>query len=151
MRDDYSTYVLIVDDDVDIRLLLREVLEEEEYRVVEAADGIEAWSVLRASDAPAIVIIDHNMPWLDGPGLMRRIAADATMAARTAVIYSTAALHGAGPHSVERGVQQLLDTLSASILWKPFDVDTLVRAVADAALRLSGHGTEDTAAEASYR
>src|SRR5690349_8754611 len=148
MTQDYSTYVLIVDDDEDIRVLMREVLEEEGYHVEEASDGADAWGRLTTTDTPAVAIIDHNMPYLDGPGLMARMVREASLLPRTAVIYSTAAIHGASPHHIELSLARLLDTLSASILWKPFDVDDLLRAVAVAAARLAGQGEEDANAYA---
>jgi CheY-like chemotaxis protein len=143
MTQDYSTYVLIVDDEEDIRVLIREVLEEEGYRVKEASDGFEAWGTLTTTATPAVIIIDHNMPYLDGPGLMARMVSEASTLPRVAVIYSTAAMHGARPYHIELDLARLLDALSASLLWKPFDVDDLLRAVAAAATYLAEHGEED--------
>ncbi len=57
--------VLIVDDDRTIRLLARVTLEQDGFRVEEAADGeagVEAYARLR----PAIVLLDVQMPVLDG-------------------------------------------------------------------------------------
>jgi DNA-binding response OmpR family regulator len=64
--------VLCVDDDEDIRLLLRELLERAGYTVDEAADGKTALRMLFAN-TPALVILDVTMPDLDGYQTLERI------------------------------------------------------------------------------
>jgi CheY-like chemotaxis protein len=151
MSHTYSTYVLVVDDDPDIRYLLREVLEEEGFDVREASDGVEAWQVLCATDRPAVAIVDHNMPNLNGPGLMAHLVKDGSMVQRVSVIYTTAAMHGSTPHSIAPALQTLLDRLAAFILWKPFEVDDLIRAVMEAAMLLAARDEPDATASAGYR
>jgi len=64
--------ILVVDDFDDTRLLLRTWLEKRGFRVVEAANGLDA--VARAeSDSPDLIIIDVQMPKLDGLSATRRI------------------------------------------------------------------------------
>ena len=59
--------MLVVDDDRDIRDVLTDALEAEGYRVVTAADGIEALDWLRAEVArPCIILLDLMMPRMDG-------------------------------------------------------------------------------------
>jgi CheY-like chemotaxis protein len=58
--------VLIVEDDVDARETFSEVLEEQGYTVVTAADGREAEAYLRSNPPPAAVVLDLMMPRLDG-------------------------------------------------------------------------------------
>jgi DNA-binding response OmpR family regulator len=64
--------VLVVDDDEDIRTLLRELLERAGYAVDQASDGRAALRSLFAS-APALVILDVTMPELDGYQTLERI------------------------------------------------------------------------------
>jgi sigma-B regulation protein RsbU (phosphoserine phosphatase) len=64
--------ILIVDDDIVIRTILRRHLSSWEYEVVEAADGLIAWDILQ-KERISIVLTDWMMPGLDGPGLCRRI------------------------------------------------------------------------------
>jgi DNA-binding response OmpR family regulator len=64
--------LLVVDDDADIRGLLRELLERAGYEVVEAANGREGLRTLYAS-APALVLLDVSMPELDGWQTLERI------------------------------------------------------------------------------
>jgi two-component system KDP operon response regulator KdpE len=58
--------VLIVDDEMPIRRLLRNALERADYAVVEAVDGAKALETLRAIE-PHIVLLDLGLP--DGDGL----------------------------------------------------------------------------------
>lgn len=64
--------VLVVDDDEDIRLLVRELLERGGYTVEEAPDGKSALRQLFAN-APALVILDVTMPDMDGYQTLERI------------------------------------------------------------------------------
>jgi two-component system, cell cycle response regulator DivK len=67
-----SRTVLVVDDFDDTRLLLRTWFERRGFRVVEAADGVEA--IRRAeTEAPDLIIMDMQMPQLDGLSATRRI------------------------------------------------------------------------------
>jgi CheY-like chemotaxis protein len=64
--------ILVVDDFDDTRLLLRTWLERRGFRVVEAEDGIEAIQ-LASSEVPDLIIMDMEMPLLDGLSATRRI------------------------------------------------------------------------------
>jgi DNA-binding response OmpR family regulator len=64
--------VLVVDDDQDIRLLVRELLERGGYTVDEADNGKAALRHL-FSNAPALVILDVTMPDMDGYQTLERI------------------------------------------------------------------------------
>ena len=64
--------ILVVDDFDDNRLLLRIWLERRGFRVVEAENGLEA--INRAtSETPDLIIMDMEMPRLDGLSATRRI------------------------------------------------------------------------------
>jgi DNA-binding response OmpR family regulator len=64
--------VLVIDDDADIRGLLRERLGRAGYRVVESANGREGLRALYAS-TPDLVLLDVSMPELDGWQTLDRI------------------------------------------------------------------------------
>lgn len=68
--------VLVVDDEDDIRRLLRKVLEEKGYRVVEADRGSTALAAVK-SDAPDAIILDAMLPELHGFDICRRIKTSA--------------------------------------------------------------------------
>ena len=62
--------ILIVDDSVTMRALVRSALEDDQHQVVEAADAQAALTALDAAPAD-LVITDVNMPGLDGLALVR--------------------------------------------------------------------------------
>jgi len=64
--------ILVVDDFDDTRLLLRIWLERRGFRVVEAENGLEAIK-LATSETPDLIIMDMEMPRLDGLSATRRI------------------------------------------------------------------------------
>lgn len=65
--------ILIVDDEVKMRRLLRLFLEGDGYTCIEAADGREAMELL--SERPDLVMLDIMMPGVDGITLCRQIKA----------------------------------------------------------------------------
>ena len=70
--------ILIVDDEANIRFVLKTALETEDYDVIDAADGREALDRIRAAKTPAevysLVLLDLNMPGLDGMAVLEQIA-----------------------------------------------------------------------------
>ncbi len=64
--------VLIVDDEESIHLLYREELEEEGYEIYSAMDGPEALELVEKVN-PDIVVLDINMPGMNGIEVLRKI------------------------------------------------------------------------------
>ncbi len=64
--------ILVIDDDADIRLLLRELLERAGYTVDDAEDGKTGLRHL-FSNAPSLIILDVTMPEMDGYQTLERI------------------------------------------------------------------------------
>ena len=67
----FSTTVLIVDDDREFREEFKELLSE--YNVIEASDGREAMAVLRRANDISVVVLDVNMPGLDGIDVLKSL------------------------------------------------------------------------------
>lgn len=65
--------ILIADDEPGIILLLKDYFEMQDYRVIEAVNGVEVLGKL--SQKPDIIILDVNMPMLDGFEVCERIRA----------------------------------------------------------------------------
>jgi CheY-like chemotaxis protein len=61
-----SNLILVVDDDRDIRETLTDVLQDEGFKVVSAANGRDALSYLRGSTRPCLILLDLMMPVMDG-------------------------------------------------------------------------------------
>jgi CheY-like chemotaxis protein len=70
-----STTVLIVDDDADIREVMKIFLEANGYHVNVAADGLDALEQLRAGPRPELILLDLMMPRLDGEQFLKQFRA----------------------------------------------------------------------------
>jgi two-component system response regulator ResD len=71
--------ILIVDDEPEVRKVVRSVLEADGYQVAEAADGPAALSLLHSIGGPRgpqLVVLDVMMPGIDGIEVCRRIPHD---------------------------------------------------------------------------
>jgi two-component system chemotaxis sensor kinase CheA len=73
--EDKVTNILVVDDSITSRTLLKNILEAAGYNVTTAIDGLEGFTKLKEG-AFAVVISDVEMPRLDGFGLTSKIRAD---------------------------------------------------------------------------
>lgn len=67
--------VLVVDDEAPIRQMERRMLETDGYRVIEAANGVEAVALLAADLAVDLLVADLDMPELTGEELARQLRA----------------------------------------------------------------------------
>jgi c-di-GMP phosphodiesterase len=124
--------VLVVDDDSDIRESMVEVLRDEGYKVAEAPDGLTALTRLHEHPERRVVLLDVNMPGMDGRELLEAVAARADLAKRHAYILVTAVYP-----SLPLDLADLVTRLHIAVVAKPFDIDALLDAVAQAAARLA--------------
>ncbi|MEC7522916.1 MAG: response regulator [Myxococcota bacterium] len=108
--------ILVVDDEPDVRFLVRIVATQRGHEVLEAADGMEALEVLRASAVDAVVT-DLNMPRMSGVTLRERI--------REAWPDLPVLLWTASRHPTHEG-EPVTDALDKSPL--DLDLDALLRA-----------------------
>ncbi len=69
---DEKKRILVVDDEDSIHLLYREELEDEGYEVHSALNGEEALKLFD-SESPDLVILDINMPGMDGIEVLRQM------------------------------------------------------------------------------
>lgn len=80
--------VLVVDDEVLIRLVVADTLRDEGYSVIEAASGDEAYELLAAGVPADLMVTDINMPGqLDGIALAR---AARTLRPELLIVFSSA-------------------------------------------------------------
>jgi DNA-binding response OmpR family regulator len=106
--------ILVVDDDLELLRLVGFALRTDGYEVVEATDGVEALSVF-ASENPHLVILDINLPSLNGFDVCRKIRAEAT----TPILILTA-------RSTDDDQVHGLDQGADDYLTKPFKPQTLL-------------------------
>ena len=58
--------ILIAEDDVTSRNILSAILRKWGFEPVATEDGNAAWAALQRPDAPKLVLLDRNMPGMDG-------------------------------------------------------------------------------------
>lgn len=71
--------ILIADDEKDLRMLIEITLEDPSYRIVTAADGVEALEQIQQF-RPDLVILDWMMPGLNGQEVISRLRQNPTTA-----------------------------------------------------------------------
>jgi two-component system, chemotaxis family, chemotaxis protein CheY len=114
------TCVLVVDDDLDIREIVQEILEAEGFKVATARDGNDALVYLASAPPPGLILLDLSMPIMDGATFCLRRAGDPRLAAIPVVVFSAAA------NIAER--VRALDI--AGYVRKPLRMDELLKTVA---------------------
>ncbi len=113
--------ILYIEDNPENRLLVKRVLLAEGYSVLEAASATDALTVL-ASCTPELILMDINMPDVDGYTLTARIKAQPNLA-RTPIVALTAnVMKGDRERSLQAGCD--------GYIHKPIDVDALPHQVA---------------------
>jgi CheY-like chemotaxis protein len=112
--------ILVIDDETSIRDVLIEVLEEEGYGVVTAANGLEAISVLRhSSEPPCVILLDLMMPVMTGWEFRKEQQQDPALAAIPVVLLSAT-----------QNIKKEASALGAAAhIPKPIDFDTLLATV----------------------
>jgi CheY-like chemotaxis protein len=129
--------VLIVEDDPDIRESLQHFLEAHGYPVVAASHGKEALEYLGRAPRPSMMVLDMNLPVMDGNRLLTARGGDDTLRSIPVVILS-ASMAGMSPR--DRALYASTFGVAA-FLGKPADPRQVLEAVERHALR-----TEDTSA-----
>jgi len=120
------TRVLVIDDEADLRFLIREVLSLAGVEVTEASSGAEGLE-LAAAEKPDVVILDVQMPEMDGWETLATLRSRGPSSG-AAVIMCTVKSH---PGDAVRAWETGCDGLLA----KPFAIDELVSTVVAVAAR----------------
>ena len=118
--------VLVVDDEPVLRVLMREILQDEGYAVIDAADGRGMLELLQGVH-PDLVLMDVMMPGIDGREAYQALRSRMDLPDLPVVMMSAAVQPGK------------LDPSIAAFLRKPFDLTELVELVA----QLIGPSHED--------
>lgn len=112
-----TRHVLVVDDDPGIRQVIESILADEGYEVATATNGREALDQI-ATQPPAVVLLDLNMPVMSGWELTAQVQ---ERGLDVPLVFMTA---GA------RAQAEAERHHAAGYLPKPFDMDHLLRTVA---------------------
>lgn len=120
--------ILIVDDSKPIRRMIAQLVESLGHECLHAADGLEGLVVLLQHEDIDVVLLDREMPNLDGIGFLDRLTETMDDAPPVIMVSS----HNAPEHTLEA-----LDAGAAAFLGKPFDAQGLAEQIA--AVTGSGH------------
>lgn len=110
--------ILVVDDDASIANLLKTALEVEGYRVVTAADGVQAYQAVKSPQCRCMVL-DVLMPRINGIELLMLLQAEN-------IQVPTIVMAGFGDFQ-EVELKEISNVVK--FLHKPFDLDVLLQAV----------------------
>ncbi len=113
--------ILYIEDNESNRLLVRRVLEAEGYTVEEAADGPTGLAKVRTSP-PDLVLLDINLPEVDGYEMVRRLRSLPGMAGVPIVALTANVMKGDRERTIEAGCDGYIQ--------KPVDVDALPSQIA---------------------
>jgi len=116
--------ILIVDDEDDMRYLVRQVLEKAGHVVAEACNGEECFEKVRGF-SPDLVLLDIMMPGLDGWEVLGRLQEDPELRSIPVIMFTVKPLTPATLR--ERELQGLVNYIV-----KPFSKDGLVNAISQA-------------------
>jgi len=88
-----SATILIVEDQEDNRKILRDLLTSQGYSILEATDGLTAIQLAR-NYQPALILMDIQLPGIDGYEATRRIKADKALSHIPLIVVTSYALSG---------------------------------------------------------
>jgi DNA-binding response OmpR family regulator len=82
--------VVIADDESSIRLLVHATIESDDFVVMEASNGAEAWALIQ-QHKPGLVLLDVQMPGRSGLEVLRLIKADPDLKATRVILLTSKA------------------------------------------------------------
>ena len=88
-----SKRILVVEDTEDNRRIIRDLLSSVGYALIEAVDGIEGVALAEA-ERPDLILMDIQLPGIDGYEATRRIRANLSMARTPIIAVTSYALSG---------------------------------------------------------
>ena len=116
-----TTVLLVADDDPTVRAIVSATVALDEFTVLQAADGDEAWALIQQHH-PEIVLLDVNMPGQDGLTITRALKSDPATAGTKVVLLTGKAMDSDVAEGKAAGADHYLV--------KPFSPLELLRIVA---------------------
>jgi two-component system cell cycle response regulator DivK len=113
--------ILYIEDNCENRLLVRRVLEAEGYRVIEAEDGLAGMDYVQ-SETPDLVLMDINLPELDGYEVTKRLKQSPAMAEVPVIAMTANVMKGDREKTIAAGCDGYIP--------KPIDIDSLPSQIA---------------------
>lgn len=99
---------IVVDDSRVIRMILRKALVSLGFQVIEAADGQEGLDVLTANGGAEVLLVDWNMPVMDGLALVRAVRGDRNLDGTRIVMVTSEAEISRITQAIEAGADEYL-------------------------------------------
>lgn len=112
--------ILYIEDNPDNRLLVKRILISEDYSLLEAKNAFEALDVLRSAH-PDLILMDINMPEMDGYTLTAKIKALPGFAHVPILAVTANVMRGDKEKTLEAGCDGYIQ--------KPIDIDQLTREI----------------------
>ena len=120
---------LVVDDELDVREYLKEVLDGEGFEVLQAGDGVEALALVLSQEAlPTLIISDVQMPKKDGITLLKELKANPQLAS-IPVILLTGIRERTGISFTAEEIADTIGAEPAAYLEKPISAQELVKTI----------------------
>ncbi len=116
-----STQILYIEDNFDNRVLVRRVLAAEGYQVLEAAQAGKGLEIARR-EKPALIIMDINLPNLDGLSLTAMVKDDPELAEIPVVALTANVMKGDRERTLAAGCDGYIQ--------KPIDIDQFPHQIA---------------------
>lgn len=121
MKQDISNpAILVVDDEEIMRNAIKRILESQEYRVVVAEDGI-ALSTAIDENKFSLILLDVNLPWVDGYELCRLLKANVSLRHIPLILISA--------RKTQEDIQKGFDAGCNDFVTKPFEVDHILASI----------------------
>ena len=119
-REDRRVFALVVDDSITVRRVTQRLLERNGMRVLTARDGVEAVELL-AEHVPDIILLDIEMPRMDGYEVAAHVRADPRLHDVPIIMITSRVGDKHRARAIERGVDDYLG--------KPYQESQLIDAI----------------------
>lgn len=130
---DNDKLILHVEDNFENRMLVRRLLLSEGYRIIEAEEALKALEILK-TDIPDLILMDINMPEMDGYTLTNKIKAMPGLANLPIIAITANVMKGDREKTLQAGCDGYIE--------KPIDVDRFLDQVAKFLQDTDGQITE---------
>lgn len=109
--------ILVVDDSAIMRKVIEQILEVLGHEAVQAADGVEALEKLKSGEEVELILLDWNMPEMNGIEFLRTIKAQEAFKEIPVIMLTT--------ESERRRMIEAIEAGARHYLTKPFQPETL--------------------------
>jgi chemosensory pili system protein ChpA (sensor histidine kinase/response regulator) len=123
--------IMVVDDSLTVRKITGRLLQRNGYRVATAKDGAEAMELLQ-DELPAVMLLDIEMPRMDGFEVTRHVRADAKTHDLPIIIISSRTAEKHRQHAFDLGID--------TFMGKPYQDDALLQEIDSLRRRAPGSG-----------